>query len=256
VQRGAAAWGDYDADGDLDVLLAGNAASGYVSRVYSSSGFPANTPPAAPSGPSATIVGSAAVFSWDAATDAETPTAALTYNLRVGTTPGGSEICSAMADSLTGYRLVPALGNAQQRTSWEITLPEPLQPAYYWSVQAIDQCYAGSPFIDGAASVSGVGDHPGAPRRFLLRPNTPNPFNPLTVIAYDLPRECAVDLRVFDAQGRLVRVLRGGDREPAGLREAIWNGRDDAGRSVASGVYFYRLEAGEFVATERMTLLK
>ena len=99
-------------------------------------------------------------------------------------------------------------------------------------------------------------DEPGAaPAAFALRANVPNPFNPATVIRYDLPRAADVALRVFDVRGRLVRTLVD-EHQLAGTRTARWDGRDDRGRGVASGVYVYRLEAGDFVQQRKMTLLK
>ena len=141
----SAAWGDYDNDGDLDILLTGNTGSGYVSSVYQSDGAPANTPPAAPGDLSASVVGAQVTFSWTASTDAQTPSPGLSYNLRVGTTPGGSQIVSPLSDAATGYRRVVQLGNAQERTSWTVTVPLVADP-YYWSVQAVDGAWAGSAF--------------------------------------------------------------------------------------------------------------
>ena len=84
----------------------------------------------------------------------------------------------------------------------------------------------------------------------------PNPFNPQTTIAFELPNEQAASLRVYDVSGRLVRVLVDGEVVAQGRHEAIWNGRDDTGRRVASGTYFYRLEAGAYTETKRMVLVK
>jgi hypothetical protein len=84
----------------------------------------------------------------------------------------------------------------------------------------------------------------------------PNPFNPRTTISFELPKQTAVSLRVFDLSGRLVRVLVDGEIVAGGSNEAVWNGRDDSGRQVASGTYFYRLEAGEYSETRRMALIK
>lgn len=89
-----------------------------------------------------------------------------------------------------------------------------------------------------------------------LHPASPNPFNPLTTISYELASAESVSLRVFDLSGRLVRVLVSGENLAEGRHEIIWNGRDDAGRQVVSGIYFYRLEAGTFIETRRMTLVK
>jgi hypothetical protein len=97
--------------------------------------------------------------------------------------------------------------------------------------------------------------------RARLAQNAPNPFNPSTTIRYELPDGAGgaslvrVRLGIYDARGGLVRTLVDGLVEP-GVREATWQGRDDRGRPVASGVYFYRLEAGGFHATRKMILLK
>ncbi|HEX6943502.1 MAG TPA: choice-of-anchor D domain-containing protein, partial [Gemmatimonadaceae bacterium] len=93
------------------------------------------------------------------------------------------------------------------------------------------------------------------PTRFALSPNYPNPFNPATRIAYDLPRAVQVSLRVYDVGGRQVAELVRGT-QPAGRYEIGWDGRNASREPVASGVYFYRLIAGEFVQTRKMVLLK
>ena len=94
---------------------------------------------------------------------------------------------------------------------------------------------------------------PLAPR---LLPNVPNPFNPLTTIQYELPFATAVDLAIYDARGHLVAHLRSGEREAAGRHEVAWSGRDYLGREVGAGVYIYRLKAGRYESSRRMTLLK
>lgn len=92
--------------------------------------------------------------------------------------------------------------------------------------------------------------------RANLKPNVPNPFNPQTTIAFELAQQDAVHLRVFDVAGRLVRVLLDGEIFSSGHHQTVWNGRDDAGMLVASGAYFYRLEAGKVSETKLMTLIK
>jgi len=88
-----------------------------------------------------------------------------------------------------------------------------------------------------------------------LAPNEPNPFSPQTSIDYSLAREGHVRIRVFSAGGRAVRTLVN-TRMPAGPHETVWNGTDDAGRPVASGVYWCRLESGSFRMSRRMILLR
>jgi len=86
--------------------------------------------------------------------------------------------------------------------------------------------------------------------------NVPNPFNPQTTIAFDIPVRQGVQLRVFDLSGRLIRTLIDGEVVKPGRYEVVWNGRDGAGRQMASGTYFYRLEAGDYSETKRMLLVK
>jgi hypothetical protein len=86
--------------------------------------------------------------------------------------------------------------------------------------------------------------------------NFPNPFNPTTAIRYVVPAPGGfVRLTVYDLRGRKVRTLVDGEKG-AGEHRAIWEGRDDAGRDVASGVYFYRMEIGDYRAERKMVLLK
>lgn len=89
-----------------------------------------------------------------------------------------------------------------------------------------------------------------------LYPAVPNPFNPATVIAWELDEPALVRLQVYDVSGRLVRTLVDGLLQTAGRQEVLWRGLDDAGRPQPSGVYFYRLEAGGSSATQRMTLVR
>lgn len=99
---------------------------------------------------------------------------------------------------------------------------------------------------------TGIPDGPG----FALAQNTPNPFNPTTTIRYRVPADAErATLRIYDVAGRLVTTLVDGPVEP-GERAAVWDGTDDGGERVASGVYLYRLEAGGREAAGRMVLLK
>jgi hypothetical protein len=93
------------------------------------------------------------------------------------------------------------------------------------------------------------------PAAAFLDQNYPNPFNPSTRIRFGLKEAGHVNLRIYDAVGRLVRVLIDEER-PSGRYEEIWNGKDGAGREAASGVYFYSLRAGAFKETRKMVLLR
>lgn len=109
---------------------------------------------------------------------------------------------------------------------------------------------------DDVPSATGILPDGPHPNRFALYQNAPNPFNPGTEIRYDIPPGAGVvTLRVYNVRGRLVRTLV---NEPvtAGVKTTPWNGLDDRGQRVASGVYFYRLQASEFVRTRKMIFLK
>jgi hypothetical protein len=99
-------------------------------------------------------------------------------------------------------------------------------------------------------------DTPLLPESFALRGAYPNPFNPSTTIAYDLPTAVPVKLHVYDIAGRVVRVLRDGSVELPGSHKVVWNGQDDAGRTVSSGTYFCRLIAGEYVQIRSLMLVR
>jgi hypothetical protein len=112
-----------------------------------------------------------------------------------------------------------------------------------------------SPFAIAVPVPTAVNDEP-IPNRFALHANVPNPFNPITTIHYDVPRGGAdVNITVYDVSGRLVRELVNEHRAP-GNWTVTWNGEDNHGVRVASGVYFYRMRAGDFIETKKMVLLK
>lgn len=94
-----------------------------------------------------------------------------------------------------------------------------------------------------------------APRSHHLAQNYPNPFNPETRIDYQLAEDGFVELTVYNVLGQKVRTLKAGNLV-AGSYSIVWDGRDNAGLDVASGVYFYRLETGNFTSTRRMILMR
>ena len=117
-----------------------------------------------------------------------------------------------------------------------------------WCVRLI---YAGVVLID---------EQPGEeennlPTVFALHDNYPNPFNPMTTIKFDLPRQSQVSLRIYDVAGRLVRTLVD-ELKPAAAHSVVWNGQDNNGRQAASGVYYYQLVTDEFSKTSKMLLVK
>lgn len=103
------------------------------------------------------------------------------------------------------------------------------------------------PIITGVAAT--------APQAFVLHPASPNPFNPSTVIRYEIPATSHVRLAVYDVLGREVTVLREGMLS-AGSYSNTWNGRDRSGAIAGSGVYLYRLQAGTLAASGKVLFLR
>ena len=143
---GTLSWADYDNDGNLDLLLAGNSAGFDILSLYHNNNLLTNTVPAAPAGLLVTNFGPTATLSWNPATDLQTPPASLTYNLRLGTTPGGAEILSPQAGA-NGYRRVVALGNAGHSLTARVGSLRP-GTNYFWSVQTVDTSFAGGQFAE------------------------------------------------------------------------------------------------------------
>ncbi|MFH1501769.1 MAG: C25 family cysteine peptidase [Candidatus Eisenbacteria bacterium] len=108
--------------------------------------------------------------------------------------------------------------------------------------------------FDAAAAPAPEGDR-GIPGDFALLQNVPNPFNPVTAIRYELPVEAHLRIEVYNVAGRLVRTVADAPAD-AGYGEVVWDGRDATGHRVASGVYLYRMMAGDFEAKRMMVLLK
>jgi hypothetical protein len=94
-----------------------------------------------------------------------------------------------------------------------------------------------------------------APARTALYQNAPNPFNPTTTIRFDLARDGHVELRIYNVSGRQVRTLVNGPMERK-RHKLVWDGMDDAGMPVSSGIYFYRLETADFRDTHKMVVLR
>ena len=94
-----------------------------------------------------------------------------------------------------------------------------------------------------------------APQQFALYDNYPNPFNPSTRLSYDIAEQVRVNITIFDAVGREVIKLFDGIQNP-GFQNVVWNGKDQFGQNVPAGIYIYRMNAGGFISTKKMVLLK
>lgn len=95
----------------------------------------------------------------------------------------------------------------------------------------------------------------GIPDDYLLEQNYPNPFNPSTTIRFALPEAASVSLTIYNIRGQLVKTLVNGSLE-AGYHQVQWDGSSELGEKVSSGLYFYRLESGDFQQVKKMLLVK
>jgi len=255
VRTGDAKWADYDNDGDLDVAICGTDTSNtfgmYLTRIYNNNLNIPNNAPSKPQITSAVVNNSDVTLNWLPSMDDYTPQSSLTYNIRIGSSPGESNVLNPMAIENNGFRKLMTIGNSNFETEWTIMGLE--VGIYYWSVQAIDGAMAGSVFSqEGMFTIGSVlsSENESPPNEFKLEQNYPNPFNPSTKIKFSLPNESFVSLKVYDVLGKKVTTLINKEKS-AGFYEVSFNGAN-----LTSGVYFYKIEAAKFVQTKKMILIK
>jgi hypothetical protein len=192
----------------------------------------------APSAPTGFMVayntGSGNALAWDPPVDADFDY----FRVYRGTTEG----------------FTPAPGNLVHATvdpQWLDTVSDGWR--YHYKITAVD--FNGNESeVTGDGTLTAVGED-AVPTDFALHQNVPNPFNPTTAIRFDLPEASHVTLQVFSVKGELVTTLVS-ETMTAGAKEVRWNGTDRQGRSVSSGVYFYRIETTGLTQTRKMVLLR
>ena len=165
--------------------------------------------------------------------------------------------------------ILPVAQNWRLRRTNEKTLPDGAIDPVAWSdpleldiLRAMVRVLDEAPPADGVREVRALLQRTlemkMLPRQYSLLQNIPNPFNPSTAIRFDVPtgeRGRGAILQVYDITGQVVRTYALG-QVAEGQHEVVWDGRDDDGRGVASGVYLYRLQSGNFAAVRRMLLLR
>ncbi len=244
---------DYDNDSDLDILYVGQES---FTRLYENKIPEKNTPPGIPSGLISYVYEDSIVLKWEKATDKETPSNGLTYNIAVRKQGSSSWIVSPMADTTDGYRYVVDNGNVGHKTKWVLRNLSP--GTYYWRVQAIDNCFAGSKFSKEEKFIVGttaIENYKSTITNYKLLDNYPNPFNPTTTIVYELPIAGYVEVTVYNSMGKKIRTLVN-TRQAPGHYKVKWDGRDEQGKLLPSGIYLYRLKTKNFQQTKKMILLK
>jgi flagellar hook assembly protein FlgD len=93
------------------------------------------------------------------------------------------------------------------------------------------------------------------PGSYYLLQNYPNPFNPITTLHYDLPENSFVNITIYDMLGRKIKTLIN-ETQDASYRSIIWDATDNNGELVSAGIYLYQIQAGEYMQTKKMVLLK
>jgi len=114
---------------------------------------------------------------------------------------------------------------------------------------------AWDPYADAATDIEDEISISNIPENYSLSQNYPNPFNPSTVISYSIPKRSDVTISILNLLGRNLKTIVN-KNQPAGKHEINWDGTDQSGRAVASGVYFYQISSGDYTASKKMIMLK
>lgn len=198
-----------------------------------------NLAPMAPSGLIASVTQPTAIdLAWDVPVDEDFAFFRVYRGSAAGFDPSGTEPLTELLEStFTDTNLV-------------------VGTAHYYRISAVDANGNESGFsAEVSATVLAAVAGMLVPGEFALRQNYPNPFNPSTTIRFDLPEASRVQLIIYDATGREVRTLLWGEQS-AGYQSVNWDGADDRGLPVSSGIYLYRLQAESYSETMKMVLLR
>ena len=128
----------------------------------------------------------------------------------------------------------------------------------HWDMDQLGTVNDGYPILswqDGADQELPIKEMADLPKKFLLNQNYPNPFNPITRLRYDLPDQTHVNITIYDMLGREVKTLIN-QTQDAGYKSVIWDATNNYGKPVSAGIYLYQIQAGEYMQTKKMVLLK
>lgn len=232
---------DSTADGmKWSVFFVSGQSRGVVYETAPDSGYSVdNLAPFAPSNVVGSQVANTVALQWDESVDADFKYFAIYRSTTAGFDPAGLTPLATLIDN--NYVDTDIVRGT----------------TYYYRLSAYDFAGNQSQFsAELPVAVTTVGERSsGVPTEFAMQQNYPNPFNPETTINYQLPSPDHVRLVIFSALGQEVRRLI--DRsQPAAYHTVVWDGRDEAGNQLPSGIYFYRLETSKFTAMKKMVLTK
>ncbi len=246
---GTFSWLDIDGEGDLDYFIAGQyfvpGGNGLVEaqmHIYRNDTPAQNEPPLAPMGLDVTPLSeNSARLTWLAGSDDHTPAGALTYNL---------ELYRDNVQVIVPAR-TPEPGNVSAVTEWLLTGLE--SGNYTWTLSTVDAAYSGSPVSMGEFSLGEVSV--AEPEQefisgFSLEQNYPNPFSGVTTIQFRIAEEVPVSLTLYNSAGKEVAKLVN-ERKMTGNYEVSLDTEN-----LRNGIYFYRLEAGGFSQSRKMSVIK
>ncbi|MCK4297825.1 MAG: T9SS type A sorting domain-containing protein, partial [Candidatus Marinimicrobia bacterium] len=154
--------------------------------------------------------------------------------------------------SIINDQLIPGAGNSSQRHDYEYVDKGLTNGVTYWyKLEDVD--YSGKTELHGPVSATPI--ESAFPAEFRLYQNYPNPFNPVTTISYDLPEDGFVELSVYNMRGEKVTTLLKSNQE-AGSYKVNWDGRNENGEIVSSGIYFLRIVSGSYSKTNKMIFIR
>jgi hypothetical protein len=136
------------------------------------------------------------------------------------------------------------------------TSPLQLDANDFFGATANDEMYFDDYLFEPRGPITGIDDNGlQTPQEFALQQNYPNPFNPTTTIRYALKENADVTLKIYNVLGQLVKTLVN-TKQTVGFKEVQWDGTNDFGVKVASGIYIYRIQANDFVQSKKMVMMK
>jgi hypothetical protein len=242
VEESYACWVDLDNDGDLDLAYT-EIWNGWT-MFYRNDTTVQNQQPTAPTLNYDIENG----FSFSGAIDSATPPHALTYDLRIGTSPGAADVYHPMADLVSGYRRIPGAGrpsfNKHQLTPGKV---------YYAAAQAIDGCFAGSAWGEEITIDLSVGndDQLQAPLNMQMYPN---PFSSKINISYKAQPSTSSEAGIYNLRGQFVCNLHSYLKGES--FELSWDGKNESGIQVSNGVYVLRLKQDGKLSAHKIVLIK